>query len=465
MLGRKQEIDLKLNQLFDGIIVAIAFWLSHKLRFDNVGGIWPEEVQIPAFRDFLWLVFITVPFTPLILELNGYYKNPLQKSAVQSLKQYLRALIFIGVLIGGCVVFFQWGAQSRGVLILLVFVGGGMLLGKEFLVKKYIRSKVQSGNWHENVLLVGDMDEMESYRSKIEGLASTGVKIVQEVDLNNWMNGDITRLLHKHAVQRVFLAAKDVSFESVQAAVSECEVEGVEVWLPADFIKTTVARPSLDAFDGNLMMVFRSAPEATWAILLKHLTDRLLALMIFIVTLPLWIFAFIGIKITSPEGSVFFIQERGGKNGRPFKMFKFRTMMIDAEEKKKELEDMNEMSGPVFKMDNDPRIFSFGAFLRKWSIDELPQLINVIIGQMSLVGPRPLPIKEVEEIKESAHRRRLSMKPGITCIWQISGRNEITNFDDWVKLDLKYIDNWSLSLDLKILIKTIPAVLLNKGAK
>ena len=465
MLGRKQEIDLKLNQLFDGIIVAIAFWLSHKLRFDNVGGIWPEEVQIPAFRDFLWLVFITVPFTPLILELNGYYKNPLQKSAVQSLKQYLRALIFIGVLIGGCVVFFQWGAQSRGVLILLVFVGGGMLLGKEFLVKKYIRSKVQSGNWHENVLLVGDMDEMESYRSKIEGLASTGVKIVQEVDLNNWMNGDITRLLHKHAVQRVFLAAKDVSFESVQAAVSECEVEGVEVWLPADFIKTTVARPSLDAFDGNLMMVFRSAPEATWAILLKHLTDRLFALMIFIVTLPLWIFAFIGIKLTSPEGSVFFIQERGGKNGRPFKMFKFRTMMIDAEEKKKELEDMNEMSGPVFKMDNDPRIFSFGAFLRKWSIDELPQLINVIIGQMSLVGPRPLPIKEVEEIKESAHRRRLSMKPGITCIWQISGRNEITNFDDWVKLDLKYIDNWSLSLDLKILIKTIPAVLLNKGAK
>ena len=313
MLGRKQEIDLKLNQLFDGIIVAIAFWLSHKLRFDNVGGIWPEEVNIPEFRDFLWLVFITVPFTPLILELNGYYKNPLQKSTIQSLKQYLRALIFIGVLIGGCVVFFQWAAQSRGVLILLVFVGGGMLLGKEFLVKKYIRSKVQSGKWHENVLLVGDLDEMEAYRSKIEMLASTGVRIVQEVDLNNWVNGDITRLLHKYAVQRVFLAAKDVSFENVQAAVSECEVEGVEVWLPADFIKTTIARPSLDAFDGNLMMVFRSAPEATWTILLKHIADQFLGLIIFIVTLPLWIFAIIGIKISSPEGSVFFIQERPGQ--------------------------------------------------------------------------------------------------------------------------------------------------------
>ena len=465
MLGRKQEIDLKLNQLFDGIIVAIAFWVSHKLRYDNVGGIWPDEVQIPAFKDFLWLVFIIVPFTPLILELNGYYKNPLQKSAFQSIKQYLRALIFIGVLIGGCVVFFQWAAQSRGVLILLVFVGGGMLLGKEFIVKRFIRAKVQSGKWHEDVLLVGDIDAMRTYKSKIEGLADTGVRIVEEVDLNQWTKGGITKLLHRYSVQRVFLAAKDVSFEKVQAAVTECEVEGVEVWMPADFIRTTVARPSLDAFEGNLMMVFRSAPEASWAILLKHIADRFFAFLILIITLPLWIFAFIGIKVSSPNGAIFFIQPRGGKNGRPFKMFKFRTMVTDADEMKKELADKNEMSGPVFKMDNDPRIFPFGALLRKWSVDELPQLINVILGQMSLVGPRPLPIDEVEEIQETAHRRRLSMKPGITCIWQISGRNEINDFDDWVKLDLQYIDNWSLFLDFKILLKTIPAVLLNRGAK
>ena len=211
------------------------------------------------------------------------------------------------------------------------------------------------------------------------------------------------------------------------------------------------------------MMVFRSTED--WAILLKHITDRFFAFLILIITLPLWVFAVIGIKVSSPNGAIFFIQPRGGKNGRPFIMFKFRTMVTDADEMKKELADKNEMSGPVFKMDNDPRIFPFGALLRKWSIDELPQLINVILGQMSLVGPRPLPIDEVEEIQETAHRRRLSMKPGITCIWQISGRNEINDFDDWVKLDLQYIDNWSLFLDLKILLKTIPAVLLNRGAK
>ena len=465
MLGRKQEIDLKLNQFVDGLIIAFAFWLSHKMRFENIGGIWPEDVKIPEFKDFLWLLYITVPFTPLVLELNGYYNNLLQKTVIQSIKQYAKALVLIGVLIGGCVVFLRWGAQSRGVLVLLVFVGGGMLLIKEFLIKKYIRAKVNSGNWHEDVLLVGDVDGVKDYKSKIEKLASTGVRIVEEVDLQNSDSGTVRKLLHKHSVQRVFLAAKNVSFEKVQAAVTECEVEGVEVWLPADFIKTTVARPSLDAFEGNLMMVFRSAPEATWAIFVKRLIDQVFASIILIATLPLWVFAIIGIKLNSPIGPVFFIQNRGGKNGKPFKMYKFRTMVIDAEERKKDLIDLNEMSGPVFKIESDPRIFRFGALLRKWSIDELPQLINVIFGKMSLVGPRPLPVEEVSAIRESAHRRRLSVKPGITCLWQISGRNEINDFDDWVKLDLEYIDNWSLYLDIKILFKTVPAVLFSKGAK
>jgi exopolysaccharide biosynthesis polyprenyl glycosylphosphotransferase len=465
VLGRKQEIDLKLNQFVDGLIIAFAFWLSHKLRFDNFGGIWPQEVKIPEFGDFMWLLYITVPFTPLVLELNGYYNNILQKTALQSIKQYAKALVLIGVIIGGCVVFFKWGAQSRGVLVLLVFVGGGMLLGKEILVKKYIRAKVNSGNWYEDVLLLGDSDGIKDYKSKIEKLASSGVRIVEEVDLKSSEIGGIRELLHKHSIQRVFLAAKNVSFEKVQAAVTDCEVEGVEVWVQADFIKTTIARPSLDAFEGNLMMVFRSAPAATWAILIKRLMDQVLASLILIVTLPLWIFAIIGIKLNSSGGPVFFVQNRGGKNGKPFKMYKFRTMGVDAEDRKKDLADKNEMSGPVFKIESDPRIFPFGAFLRKWSIDELPQLINVIFGRMSLVGPRPLPVEEVAAIQESAHRRRLSVKPGITCIWQISGRNDISNFDDWVNLDLEYIDNWSLYLDIKILLKTMPAVIFSKGAK
>ena len=162
-----------------------------------------------------------------------------------------------------------------------------------------------------------------------------------------------------------------------------------------------------------------------------------------------------------------FTQMRAGRYGKPFRMLKFRTMVANAEELLTAIKEEhgNQMEGPVFKLDNDPRIFRFGALLRKLSIDELPQLLNVLIGQMSMVGPRPLPLYEVEAFCEISHRRRLSVKPGITCEWQIGGRNQITRFDEWVAMDLRYIDNWSLWLDFKILLKTVPAVLFGKGAK
>jgi lipopolysaccharide/colanic/teichoic acid biosynthesis glycosyltransferase len=179
-----------------------------------------------------------------------------------------------------------------------------------------------------------------------------------------------------------------------------------------------------------------------------------------------WLFPIVAllIKLTSP-GPVLFRQKRSGLNGRPFTMFKFRTMGTDAEQRKQELAAFNEMSGPVFKIAKDPRITPIGRILRKFSLDEFPQLYNVMRGDMSLVGPRPLPEYEVKRFDDVAHRRRLSVKPGLTCLWQVSGRNEVKNFEDWVRLDLRYIDNWSIWLDLKILLRTIPVVLLGTGAK
>ena len=179
-----------------------------------------------------------------------------------------------------------------------------------------------------------------------------------------------------------------------------------------------------------------------------------------------WLFTLIAllIKWTSP-GPVFFRQQRSGINGRPFTLYKFRTMVTNAEQLKHELAAMNEMTGPVFKVSNDPRVTRIGKFLRKFSLDELPQLFNILRGEMSLVGPRPLPVDEVKRFYDLAHRRRLSVKPGLTCLWQISGRNKITDFKEWVRLDLEYIDNWSLWLDLKILFRTVPVVLAGEGAK
>ena len=179
-----------------------------------------------------------------------------------------------------------------------------------------------------------------------------------------------------------------------------------------------------------------------------------------------WLFPAIAIaiKLTSP-GPVIFKQKRSGINGTPFMLYKFRTMVSNAEQFKHELAAMNEMSGPVFKVTNDPRVTPVGKFLRKYSLDELPQLWNVLRAEMSLVGPRPLPVDEVKRFENLAHRRRLSVKPGLTCLWQVSGRNQIADFKEWVRLDLEYIDNWSLWLDLKILVRTIPAIFAGTGAK
>ena len=194
----------------------------------------------------------------------------------------------------------------------------------------------------------------------------------------------------------------------------------------------------------------------------RRIMDIALAALLSVVTLPFTILAALLIKLTSP-GPVLFKQERCGLNGRLFVMYKLRSMIDSAEQLRFELEALNEMDGPVFKSSRDPRVTGIGKIIRRFSIDEFPQLYNVLKGDMSLVGPRP-PLPQEVARYERWQRRRLSMKPGITCLWQISGRNEVS-FEDWMKLDLTYIDNWSLLLDLKILLKTVPVVLLGKGAK
>jgi len=196
--------------------------------------------------------------------------------------------------------------------------------------------------------------------------------------------------------------------------------------------------------------------------LVKRMMDILFSLFLLVIFSPLFLVSAVLIKRSSP-GPVFFAQERVGLNKRRFRLYKFRTMIPDAERKLAELECFNELSGPVFKIKNDPRITPIGKFLRKTSIDELPQLYNVLIGDMSLVGPRALPVRDYNGFDQDWHRRRFSVRPGITCLWQVNGRNNIP-FDQWMELDLEYIDNWSLWLDAKILLKTIPAVISGHGA-
>jgi exopolysaccharide biosynthesis polyprenyl glycosylphosphotransferase len=301
-------------------------------------------------------------------------------------------------------------------------------------------------------------------RAELRAKSEEAIEILAELDLNKTPLEELIAMLHEHSVNGVILSAKHSYFEQVEEVIRACEIEGVEAWLVAEFFKTQISRTSLDDFYGRPVLVFRTTPEASWQSVIKQLLDRVGAVVLLLICSPFFLLIGVLIKKGS-RGPVLFRQQRSGLNGAPFTIYKFRTMVTNADQFQHELAAMNEMTGPVFKVTNDPRVTSIGKFLRKYSLDELPQLLNVLRGEMSLVGPRPLPVDEVKRFNDLAHRRRLSVKPGITCLWQVSGRNNVSDFRDWVRLDLEYIDNWSLWLDIKILWWTVPVVLTGVGAK
>jgi exopolysaccharide biosynthesis polyprenyl glycosylphosphotransferase len=248
----------------------------------------------------------------------------------------------------------------------------------------------------------------------------------------------------------------------IETIVRHCEEQGIIVRVRPGMSNLQIAKSYVDDLEGVPVMTIQSGPTDGGQLVLKRLIDVLGSGTLLVALAPLFAILALLIKFDSP-GPVLFAQERVGYNKRRFKVLKFRTMVTEAEKQQHMLEHLNEVEGPVFKIKKDPRITRVGALMRRFSIDELPQLFNVLRGDMSLVGPRPLPVRDVERIDVSSHKRRFSIKPGLTCLWQVNGRSNV-NFDHWVQMDLEYIDNWSLGLDMKILLKTIPAVLKGSGA-
>lgn len=269
-------------------------------------------------------------------------------------------------------------------------------------------------------------------------------------------------LLREHPISIVFCALPVKSmYTPIQRVIEVCERIGVEVRHPSHLFQTSIAQLDRTRGSGRSYSILRMVRDDSRRYV-KRALDIAGAGALLVLTLPIVLAAAVAIKMTS-RGPVFFAQDRYGLYRRRFRIFKMRTMVEDAEVLQGALESSNELSGPVFKIRRDPRITRVGAFLRKTSIDELPQLWNVISGEMSLVGPRPLAVRDVLRIEDSAQLRRFSVKPGITCIWQMSGRNN-TDFAGWIRQDLEYIDKWTLMLDLRILIGTVPAVLKGHGA-
>jgi len=462
MISRRQELSLQINQILDGLILILALYVGYALRrfqvidFDFL----PE---IPPAESFIWLFVVIGLFGPLILEMQGFYQYPLEKSVGRSLRQIAYAGVWLGLILGGCVVFLKLGIPSRSAFFLFLVLAPAGLLMREAIYRDFRLRRLRRGNPGESVILAGTNEATDSLLQTLTPLQRQEINVVQRIDLEKEGADVLVRALHKHGVGRVIFAFGGSAPAALQHCIAACETEGVEAWIAANYVRTSIARPTYDTLGSTPMMVLRVTPELSWALLIKSVVDRIGAFFGLLLLSPLFAVIAILIKATSP-GPVIFKQQRAGRHGLPFTMYKFRSMRIGAEAERESLSAKNEMSGPVFKIEHDPRVTNIGRFLRRTSLDEFPQLANVLFGQMSLVGPRPLPIYEVDNFEMTAHRRRLSMKPGLTCLWQIAGRNTVKNFSEWVKLDVEYIDNWSLWLDLKILLKTFPVVLLGRGA-
>jgi exopolysaccharide biosynthesis polyprenyl glycosylphosphotransferase len=302
-------------------------------------------------------------------------------------------------------------------------------------------------------LLLGYIDDIPPPRSSLHGQPE------------NLLGGlkDAASLLTTLEVDEVMICLPLRSqYETIARIIAVATEMGLIVRMPADFFELKLAHAEVEHLDKIPIVTLAEPVPSSLALFVKRTVDVVGATAAIVLSAPLFLAIAVAIKLESP-GPALFGQERVGLGRRKFRMWKFRSMVKDAESQLPKLEQLNEVRGAAFKIRQDPRVTRVGRVLRKSSLDELPQLFNVLVGEMSLVGPRPLPLRDVQRIPNGWQLRRFSMKPGLTCLWQINGRHEI-NFDHWMELDLQYIDNWSLGLDLDIVLKTIPAVLRGAGA-
>ncbi len=461
--------------ILDGLITALSLWLAFfswwlLYQLFDVG-----KDFYHSFTTNAYLYVVIILFFPFLYKRYGLYdsvgfrrRKEVVAIVAKSLAMGLATII---------VFFFVAKIQTVSRPLLLAFAGisFGLVNLKELAISEYLKySRRLERNWR-NVLIGGVGEVADKTIKLIEQNPQWGYKIRgvlvpesfrDKQDLFGYQvlgtYPEIPRILAASQYDQVVFAVGKRHLHEVEDAIHACEVQGIDAWLIADFFKSDITKARFEDFYNLPALVFSTTPQFSWSLLLKSLFDRVAAGVLLILSSPLFLVVPIIIKLTS-RGPALFKQKRAGLRGKEFTMYKFRSMHSNAEQQRAELEIFNEMEGAAFKMTEDPRVTPFGRFLRRTSMDELPQLVNVLKGNMSLVGPRPLCLCDVDKFKEW-QRRRQTMKPGITCLWQISGRSEI-DFETWMKLDLEYIDNWSLALDLKILLRTIPLVLLCKGAR
>jgi exopolysaccharide biosynthesis polyprenyl glycosylphosphotransferase len=479
MIRLRHKMLIHMMRIFDQLIMlgmaAAAVYLRPEVTLEGKTYILEATFKI---EDALGLLVLIIGWIGIYDYFIRYRADRLVALSTQ-LKNLAKATSFstFWLLIIGVV----FTVESLNVLNLLIFYAVVTTIGilSRLFLRLLLISARRSGYNYRYLLVIGANERSREIAARIERKRELGYKIVGFVAetpeaLREWENAphgeynnlglldDLRRILTGERVDEVFVCLPvEARFSDIARIIQHARDLGIVVRIMPDFTDDYLLKNlRIEEFENEYVVTF-FREQMLLQLLLKRLLDLFVSLVMLIVLFPLMALTAILIKLTSP-GPVFFVQKRVGMNKREFKLYKFRSMVANAEERKSALLHLNERDGPTFKIENDPRITPLGRFLRKTSIDELPQLFNVLTGKMSLVGPRP-PLPEEVEKYEWLFRKRLSVKPGITCIWQISGRNNVS-FERWMEMDHEYIENWTVWLDLQILIKTIPAVLFSRGA-
>jgi len=471
MLKEYKKQLAALFRLLDILIILLVFYAVYYLRTETVG---LNFLALPTqYQVFLPIYLIGWVYLSTQIRL---YTSKRMTGFLSEALDIIKTVTICIIVAGAPAFFIREHPLSRIFLVSLWVMESASLISLHYILREWLKYIRRRGYNFRQILIVGRNERAAKFVGKIEESPEFGLRILGFIDAPNGNNGvhslspcrplgglkDLERIIREQIVDEVFVFLPIKSFYSeIQEILEICESMGVEVKIPTDLFSYKLAKSTISVYDNIPVIDLYTSPKMNWQLLVKRLVDIFCSGFGLIILAPLFAAVALLIKATS-RGPIFFRQERVGYNGRPFNCLKFRTMVKNAEELKKDLLKFNEMEGPVFKMKNDPRVTRVGRILRKTSIDELPQLINVFMGEMSLVGPRPPVPSEVVQY-DLKDRRRLSMRPGITCLWQVNGRNGI-RFEKWMELDRKYIDQWSLWLDFKILAKTIPSVMRGSGA-
>jgi len=465
-------------KVFDVCQMTLAFALTTRLVAQRSAGTGFEQflsIRVSLSNCFMFGFLLLI--WHITFSLCGLYESKRLSTRRAEIAQLLKASTVSSALLVFIADLFRVPLTAPRVLVSFWLMSSFLLVTSRLILRPLMASLRRRGRDLRHILIVGTNSRAIAFARNIQMRPELGYRLVGFVD-DDWAGmadfaetgfsvvSDHARLpefLRRNVVDEIaiYLPLR-TAYELSCAAIELCRQHGIIMRFSGEIFDLKKTRPSPDGFDGVHHVATYPEDRDWWAFVVKRNVDTLASVTLMLLLSPVFLIAACLVKFSS-EGPILFLQERMGMNKRKFLIWKFRTMVPNAEKMLAELEDQNEASGPVFKIMNDPRITRIGKILRRTSIDELPQLFNVLKGDMSLVGPRPLPVRDYEGFSEDLQRRRFSVRPGITCLWQVSGRSLIS-FDQWMKLDLQYLDEWSLWLDVRILARTVSAVLKGSGA-